>query len=123
MHRYLIIILLSLVSCSKLIDKPKNLLTEDQMAEIIADFAIADQSFSIDINITQQESSKYILKKHKIKGQIFTDSYRYYLVQDNKLDEIFDKAKKVILTKDPKLETYIKKKIQENLPKPDQKTP
>lgn len=103
-------------------DKPKNLLSEDQMAEIIADFAIADQSFNIDANITQQESSRFILKKYKIKGQTFTDSYQYYLVEGNKLEDIFDKAKKVLLTKDPKLEAYIKKKTQENLPKPDQKT-
>lgn len=123
MHRLLIIILLSLVSCSKLMDKPKNLLTEDQMAEIIADFAIADQSFNMDISMTQQESSKYILKKHKIKGQTFVDSYQYYLSKSNQLENIFDKAKKVILSKDPKLETYIKKKSQENLPIPEQKTP
>jgi len=123
MNRFLIILLLSLVSCSKLIDKPKDLLTEDQMAEIIADFAIADQSFNIDINITQQESSRFILKKYKIKGQTFSDSYQYYLVEGNKLDNIFDKAKKIILTKDPKLEEYIKKKTQENLPQPEKKTP
>lgn len=122
MHRYLIIIVLILASCSKFIEKPKNLLTEDQMAEIIAEFAIADQSFVIDANITQQESSRFILKKFKIKGQTFTDSYQYYLVE-SKLDDIFDKAQKVILTKDPKLEAYIKKKTQENLPKPEQKTP
>ncbi|MGV4414838.1 DUF4296 domain-containing protein [Chryseobacterium sp. T1] len=122
MYRYLIIIVLILASCSKFIEKPKNLLTEDQMAEIIAEFAIADQSFVIDANITQQESSRFILKKFKIKGQTFTDSYQYYLVE-SKLDDIFDKAQKVILTKDPKLEAYIKKKTQENLPKPEQKTP
>lgn len=94
MYRYLIIIVLILASCSKFIEKPKNLLTEDQMAEIIAEFAIADQSFVIDANITQQESSRFILKKFKIKGQTFTDSYQYYLVE-SKLDDIFDKAQKL----------------------------
>ncbi len=122
MQRLVILLLLCIVSCSKLMDKPKNLLTKDQMADVMADFAIADQGFNINTNITQQESTQYILKKHKIKGQVFTESYQYYLSDDKAIEDIFDKAKLIILKKDPKLESYIKSKSQENQAEPEQKT-
>lgn len=122
MQRITVIILLCLVSCSKLMDKPKDLLSQDKMAEIIAEFAIADQSFNIDTNITQQESTKHILKTYKIKGQTFSDSYQYYLSNGSELEVIFDKAQKLILKKDPKLESYIKKKSQEKPNGPEPKT-
>ncbi len=39
-------ILFSLFSCEKIVDKPKNLIEKQEMAEIIADFAIYDQTYT-----------------------------------------------------------------------------
>lgn len=105
-------------SCSEMVDKPKNLLTKDEMSEIIADFAIYDQYYIVSPETNMEHTSRFVLKKHNITAQTYTNSYKYYLSHPEKLDEILENAKKIILKKDSKLEDYIekKKKANPNLP-------
>lgn len=108
--KYLIIILLfGLYSCSEIVDKPKNLIDEDTMAELVAEFAINDQLGNINPNGNMEISSKYILDKYKVKGSDFSDSHTYYLSKPNKMNKIYDKAKKIILEKEPSLKDKIHK--------------
>lgn len=102
------------LSCTEAIEKPKDILPEDKMSEIIADFAINDQSYNIGGNINSENATRFILKKYNIKGQLFSDSYKYYMTKPDDLKGIMDHAQQLIKTKDPKAEAYINKKLKEN---------
>lgn len=115
MRRLLVFfILFSLFSCEKIVDKPKNLIEKQEMAEIIADFAIYDQTYTVKPDANMELVSRFVLKKHKIDAKTYRDSYKYYISNPEEMDDIFAEAKEIILDKDPKLEDYIEKKKKEN---------
>lgn len=107
-------IIFLLFSCEKIVDKPKNLIEKQEMAEIIADFAIYDQTYTVKPDANMELVSRFVLKKHKIDAKTYRDSYKYYISNPEEMDDIFAEAKEIILDKDPKLEDYIEKKKKEN---------
>lgn len=113
---YILIFLffLGLASCSETIEKPKNLVDENTMAELIAEFAINDQLGMLNQKGNMEISSKYILDKYKIKGADFAESHAYYISIPNKMESIYDKAQEILLEREPNLRKDIEKKIQEN---------
>ncbi|WP_300674887.1 DUF4296 domain-containing protein [Soonwooa sp.] len=115
MKRWSFLILFVLMACSEVVEKPKNLVPADQMAEILADFAVNDQSYIISMTENREASTKFILRKYKISSKDFTESYTYY-VANEKLESIIDKAQEALKKKEPKLEEFIKKKEQGELP-------
>ena len=112
--RYLIFLtLILLASCSKPIEKPEKLLSENEMSQLIADFALADQMSVVTAESNLEMETRYILKTHNIKAKEFRDSYTYY-TGINKLDEIFTESQRIVTDKDPKAVDYIKKKLENN---------
>ena len=109
-----LMIVFCIVSCTEAIEKPKDILSEEKMSEIIADFAINEQSYTIGGNINTENATRFILKKYNINGQLFTDSYKYYMTDPETMKEILDKAETIIVSKDPKAEVFINKKLKEN---------
>ena len=59
------------MNCSGLIDKPKNLVPEDEMSELIAEFAINEQTIPIAPNTDLESSTRFLLKQKKYLLQIF----------------------------------------------------
>ncbi len=109
-----VFVLLFLVSCSgDYIDKPKNLIPQDQMAEIMADLAINDQATFMYPSSNLEAGTRYILKTHHVKSQDFVESFRYYIVKE-KMDGIAEDAQKILLEKDPKADQYVKDKLKKN---------
>lgn len=102
------------LSCTEAIEKPKDILSQEKMSEIIADFAINEQSYTIGGHINTENATRFILKKYNIKGQQFTDSYKYYMTDPDTMKEILDEAQKIIVSKDPNAEAFINKKLKEN---------
>lgn len=102
------------LSCTEAIEKPKDILSQEKMSEIIADFAINEQSYTIGGNINTENATRFILKKYNIKGQQFADSYKYYMTDPDTMKEILDEAQKIIVSKDPNAEAFINKKLKEN---------
>mgnify|MGYP000896934262 FL=1 len=102
------------LSCTEAIEKPKDILSQEKMSEIIADFAINEQSYTIGGNINTENATRFILKKYNIKGQLFTDSYKYYMTDPDTMKEILEEAQKIIVSKDPNAEAFINKKLKEN---------
>lgn len=102
-----------LLSCSELIDPPKNLIPKDKMAEIIAEFALNEQINVITPNSDFENSTRFELKKHQIKGIEFAESYKYYTATRD-LEKILEDAQQLILEKDPSAKNYIENKIKEN---------
>ena len=79
------------------------------MAEIIADFAIYDQTYTVKPDANMELVSRFVLKKHKIDAKTYRDSYKYYISNPEEMDDIFAEAKEIILDKDPKIEDNIEK--------------
>ena len=104
--------LFCILACTEAIEKPKDLLPEDHMSEIIADFAINEQNYTIGGNINSENATRFILKKYKIKGELFTVSYQYYMTKPDVINEILDNAQKIIIAKDPKAQPFINKKLK-----------
>ncbi|KFF14045.1 hypothetical protein IW15_00925 [Chryseobacterium soli] len=106
-------VLLSLFSCGDYIDKPKNLIDEDTMAEILADLSVNDQATYMYQNRNLEAGTRFVLKTHNVKSADFIDSFKYYVVKD-KMNGIADNAQKKLLQKDPKADQYIKDKTKKN---------
>ena len=109
MKKFVAIICLLLVAACTQVDKPKKLISKDEMANIMVDMAIYDGALNINPQASMEGISKYILQKHKITGTIFMDSYNYYLSQ-KEMKSIIELAEKKLMKIDPKLDAYIKKK-------------
>ncbi|MGZ5197145.1 MAG: DUF4296 domain-containing protein [Kaistella sp.] len=102
-----------MLSCSELIDPPKNLIAKAEMSEIIAEFALNDQFNNFLPQSDLENATRLVLKRKKIKAQDFTESYKYYIAT-GELEEILNDAQKIILAKDPAAKDYIDKKLKEN---------
>ncbi len=108
-----IFILMCLFSCQDYIDKPKNLIPKDQMAEILADLAINDQATYMYPNTNLEAGTRYVLKSHNVKSEDFVESFKYYVVKQ-KMQGIADDAQGILLKKDPKADKFIKDKLKKN---------
>lgn len=106
-----IFVMLCMFSCGDYVDKPKNLIEPDVMAEILADLAITDQSIMEYQNKNLEAGTRFVLKSHKVKSEDFIESFKYYVVKD-KMKDIADDAQKIIVKKDPKADQYIKDKLK-----------
>lgn len=100
-------------SCGDYIDKPKNLIPKDQMAEILADLAINDQATFMYPNSNLEAGTRYILKTHNVKSNDFVESFKYYVVKEQ-MNGIAEDAQKKLLEKDPKADQYVKDKLKKN---------
>ena len=101
-----------IMSCSQLIDEPKNLIPKDKMSEIIAEFAMNEQIGNINPQTDMENATRFTLKKYKIKGNDFSESYKYYTATGD-LEKILNNAQEIILEKDPAAKMYIEKKLKE----------
>jgi|GEM_PF-1703136 len=107
-HLSIFILLLSFISCQYL-EKPKNFLSEEQMADILLDMAIFDDLPRIDSNIKSEETYKHLFLLHNINMDDYIDNYAYYASQ-KKIKYIISLAEKKLMNKDPKIKEYIKEK-------------
>ena len=108
----LILFSILMVSCSELIDEPKNLVTKDKMSQVIADFAMNEQLSSVVPNTNLDNATRFTLKQYKIKGDDFVNSYKFYIATGD-LEKILNNAQEIIINKDPAAKSYIEKKIKE----------
>lgn len=105
------LLILVLFSCSDIVDKPKKLVSEQDMAVMIAELAINDQLGILVQGYNAENQTQSTFTQHKIAPKDFLDSYKYYTAT-NKIEKIFAKSQEVILEKDPKAKDYILKQIQ-----------
>ncbi len=106
-----IFVMLCMFSCGDYIDKPKNLIEPDAMAEILADLTITDQAVVIYQNRNLEAGTRFVLKNHKVKSEDFINSFQYYVIKD-KMKDIAEDAQKIVLKKDPKAEKYVQDKLK-----------
>ena len=106
---FFILVMMCMFSCGDYIDKPKNLIPEDKMSEILADLAINDQATFVYPNSNLEAGTRYVLRNHNIKSEDFIASFKYYVVKE-KMQGIAEDAQKIVLEKDPKADKYVKDK-------------
>lgn len=106
-----IFVMLCMFSCGDYIDKPKNLIEPDAMAEILADLTITDQAVVIYQNRNLEAGTRFVLKNHNVKSEDFINSFQYYVIKD-KMKDIAEDAQKIVLKKDPKAEKYVRDKLK-----------
>lgn len=104
-----IFVLMCLFSCGDYVNKPKNLISEDKMAEIMADLAINDQATIMYPNSNLEAGTRYVLKTHNVQSADYIESFKYYLVKE-KMATIAEDAQKILVKKDPKAEKYVRDK-------------
>ncbi len=102
-----------LVACNEIVPRPKVLVDEKTMSQLIADLAIDDQLMIIDAGLQSSEQAAYTLKKSKVNINDFKESYSYY-VATKKIDKILENAQDIVLNKDTKAKEYIEKRNKEN---------
>lgn len=111
---FFVFVLMFVVSCSgDYVDKPENLISKSEMAEIMADLAINDQATFMYPNSNLEAGTRYVLNTYKVKSDDYIQSFRYYVVK-GKINEIADDAQKILLKKDPKADHYVKDKLKKN---------
>lgn len=89
-----------LFSCNQIMDKPKNLIPEDKMSQIIVDFILTNQAISIYPHLhntnDKKANTQYIFEKHKVKAEDFSTSQMYYVSKPEKMKKIYEKAQEII---------------------------
>lgn len=107
----LVFVFLGLFSCSDYIDKPKNLVDQDVMAEVVAELVMNDQVNFMYQNRNMEAGTRFILKSHNIKPDDFVESFKYYVIKEE-MEGIANDAQQILLKKDPKADQYVKDKLK-----------
>jgi len=102
------IIFLFVLSCQYL-EKPKNILSEEQMADILLDMAIFDETPRINPSIKPEEAYKHVFSNHNITIDDYIENYAYY-ISKKKIKYIISLSEKKLMNKDSKIQNYINKK-------------
>ncbi len=109
----LVFVLLGLFSCNDFIDKPKNLIDEKVMAEVIADLMLNEQATFMYQDRNMEAGTRFVLNTHHIKPDDFVQSFKYYIIKE-KMEGITNDAQEMLMKKDPKADKYIKDKLKQN---------
>jgi len=105
---FLIVLIYLLGSCDTGVlrtKKPKNLISQGTMAEVLADIHIAEASIQIenseDDTIRQTYINYYyaVFEKHNISKDAFVESMDYYFKNPEKLQVIYDNVNEILSTK------------------------
>lgn len=81
----LVFILILSVGCHKIVEKPKNLVSQEKMTEVLVQIYLHQQPTymnqipSVEWNPTEKDIQ--IIQNHGLKVDDFTDSYRYYVLK------------------------------------------
>ncbi len=100
--------LLSLISCKKELEKPKNFIEKDKMTDVLYDMALLNGMESMGAFYADTTASiitaSSILKKYKIDSLTFVENNRYYIeLEDESYFQIQEAIKKRLEVKKEQL--------------------
>lgn len=110
--RYLFLILF-MVSCSKYAEEPKNLLSQEKMAQILADIAISDEAFRVNADANIETGTRQVMHQHKVTATDFSESYKYYSIT-KEIEGILEKAQTIVRKKHPEAAKFIKQEQEKS---------
>tara|TARA_Y100000385_G_C12810019_1_gene515659 strand:- start:223 stop:708 length:486 start_codon:yes stop_codon:yes gene_type:complete len=110
----LVVSMLFFISCENLeIKKPSNLISEDQMVEILYDVVLINSAKGINKQLLQNKIKNpqaYIYKKHNIDSLQFAESNAYYTFKNDIYKSIYEKLELKLSTQKIEYEALLKEK-------------
>lgn len=114
-----------LIGCKKVsVEKPKNLIPEEKMVEIIYDMALFEAitvSQPASVQERKLEPDTFIFKKYQVDSLQFSASNKFYAADVNLYAKIFDKVSKKLESKLKETDSLVKKGVNVGEPKVDEK--
>lgn len=111
---FLVVSILFFISCENLeVKKPSNLISEDQMVEILYDMVLINSSKGVNKKLLEKNINNpeaYIFKKHNIDSLQFAESNAYYTFKNEVYKTIYEKLELKLTTQKTKLEALLKEK-------------
>lgn len=96
--KYSLVVLFSVLflGCNNsIVEKPKNLIDEDQMIEIIYDISLLDalKNQNIATDMSYPSTTELLKTKYKVDSLTFAKSSQYYASDYKKYKKIYEKVK------------------------------
>ena len=114
----LVVTTLFFMSCENLdVKKPANLISEDQMVEILYDVVLINSAKGINKQALQRNiknPQQYIYKKHNIDSLQFAESNAYYTFKSEVYKSIYEKLELKLTTQKTEYEALHKEKKRIN---------
>ena len=115
---FLLVIIFTIFSCDKqFVEKPKNLIEEEKMIQILYDMALIDAIKTQNPNnltIINVDENSYILKKYKIDSLQFSKSNKYYASNIDNYSKMYEKIELQLSQAKNVVDTLVKKGINLN---------
>lgn len=95
-NRILLFIGITLISCNNSgIERPKNLIDEDQMVDIIYDISLLDamKNQNMGAPITYPTTTELLKSKYKVDSLTFAKSSQYYAADYKKYKQMYEEVK------------------------------
>lgn len=112
--------LLIQIGCNDNVKKPKNLIGQDKMAELMADIYLHQQPAFVNEIPNREwnvaETDMILLKKHGVELADFKESYRFYTLKPDKYKKILEKTRTILEAKLPPEEKE-RRELERKLPK------
>lgn len=119
----LIAITFLFISCGKpAVKKPSNLISEDQMVDILYDIVLINSAKGINKKLLEKSiknPKEYVYYKHNIDSIQFTESNAYYTYNSDTYKSIYDRLEQKLKTEKTTHEALIKakKRIKDSIEK------
>ena len=114
----LIVTTLFFMSCENLdVKKPANLISEDQMVEILYDVVLINSAKGVNKQVLQRSIKnphEYIYKKHNIDSLQFAESNAYYTFKNEVYKSIYEKLELKLTAQKTIYEALNKEKLRIN---------
>jgi len=111
---FLLVIIVFLMSCENLeMKKPSNLISENQMVEILYDVVLINSAKNVNKQLLEKNIKNpeaYIYKKHNIDSLQFVESNAYYTFKSDVYKSIYEKLEWKLTTQKTEHEALVKEK-------------
>ena len=111
---FLVVSTLFFIACENLeVKKPSNLISEDQMVEILYDLVLISSAKGVNKQVLEKNINNpeaYIYKKHNIDSLQFAESNAYYTFKNETYKSIYEKLELKLTTQKTKYQALLKEK-------------
>jgi len=92
---FFLVLLLSIVACNQVVEKPDNLIDEDQMVDMIYDISLLDavKNQGVVSQVTYPTTSQFLKSKYKVDSLTFAKSSQYYAADYKKYKKMYEEVK------------------------------
>ena len=107
-----IFLLVLLIGCQSETEKPKNLISQENMVDIFYDLAIMDAMRShnpLSLEVRGIQPDAYVYKKYKVDSLQFAQSNKYYSSDIDKYKSMYAEVNKRLKAKTSEVQIEVKK--------------